>query len=138
MIKTTLIYYCDNVFILMNIWMVEKKSIKHPYLNMEDITDADYAYAGRVFKDFEIKNLVECHDLYVQIDILLLADLFEHFRNMCLKLYKLDFAEFFVSPWFSMENSFKKSYHRINVLTDVEILLMVQKAITGGICHSIY
>ena len=88
--------------------MVEKKSIKHHYLNMEDITDADYAYAGRVFKDFEIKNLVECHDLYVQIDILLLADLFEHFRNMCLKLCKLDFADFLSAPGLAWKTASKK------------------------------
>ena len=49
---------------------------------MEDITDAD---AKRVCKDFEIKKLGEYHDLYVQSDTLLLADLFENFRNICIK-----------------------------------------------------
>ena len=49
---------------------------------MEDITDADYAHAKRVCKDFEIKNLAEYHDLYVQSDTLLFADVFENFRNM--------------------------------------------------------
>ena len=48
---------------------------------MEDITDADYAHAKRVCKDFEIKNLGEYYDLYVQSDTLLLADVFEDFRN---------------------------------------------------------
>ena len=51
---------------------------------MEDITDADYAHAKRVCKDFEIKNLTEYHDLYVRSNTLLLADIFESFRNMCL------------------------------------------------------
>ena len=55
-------------------------------LNMEDITDADYAHAKIVCKDFEIKNLGEYHDLYVQSDALLLADVFGNFRNMCLKI----------------------------------------------------
>ena len=59
-------------------------------LNLEDTTDADYAHAKRVCKDFEIKNVGEYHDLYVQIDTLLLADLFENIRNMCLQLYELD------------------------------------------------
>ena len=49
---------------------------------MEDITDADYAHAKRISKNFKIKNLGEYHDLYVQSDTLLLADAFEHFRNM--------------------------------------------------------
>ena len=57
---------------------------------MEDITDADYTYAKGVCKDFEIKNLGEYHDLYVQGDTLLLADVFENFRNMCLKICKKD------------------------------------------------
>ena len=46
---------------------------------MEDITDADYVHTKRVCKDFEVKNLEECHDLYVQSDTLFLADVFEYF-----------------------------------------------------------
>ena len=53
------------------------------HLNIENITDAEYEYTKRVCKDFEIKSLGEYHDLYVQIDTLLLADVFEIFRNMC-------------------------------------------------------
>ena len=52
---------------------------------MEDITDADCMHSKRVFKDLKIKNLVYYHDLYVQSDTLLLADVFEKFRNMCLE-----------------------------------------------------
>ena len=54
-------------------------------LNMEYIVDADYVHA-RVCKDFEIKNLGECHDSYVQSDALLLENVFEIFRNMCLEI----------------------------------------------------
>ena len=54
---------------------------------MEDITDADYAHAKRVFKDFQIKTLGEYHDLYVQNDTLLLTDVFENLKNMCLDIY---------------------------------------------------
>ena len=61
---------------------------------MEDITDADYTYAKRVCKNFEIKNLAEYHDLYVQRNKLLLADVFENFRKMCLEIYELDPAKF--------------------------------------------
>ena len=53
---------------------------------MEDITAADYAHAKRECKGFEIKNLGEYHDLYVQSDTLLLVDVFENFRNMCIKI----------------------------------------------------
>ena len=78
-------------------------------LNMEDITDADYAHAKSVCKDFEIKNFEEYHNLYVQSHTLLLADVFENFQNMCLKIYKLDPAKFLSVPGFiSMASRFKK------------------------------
>ena len=64
---------------------------------MED-TDADYAQAKRFCKNFEINNLGEHHDLYVQSDTLLLADLCENFGNICLEIYKLDSSKFLSSP----------------------------------------
>ena len=67
-------------------------------LNMEDITDADYMHAKRVCKDFEIKNLAEYHDLYLKSDTSLLADAFESFRKMCLKIYYLDPVKFLSAP----------------------------------------
>ena len=64
----------------------------YSHLNMEDITDPGYAYAKRVREDFEI-NLGEYHDLDVQRDTLLLADVFENFKNMFLKIYELDLTK---------------------------------------------
>ena len=55
-------------------------------LNLEDITDKDYAHAQKVFKELKLKNLGDYHDLYVQSDTLLLADAFENFRNKCIKI----------------------------------------------------
>ena len=69
-------------------------------LNLEYITDADYMHGKRVCKDFGIKNLGEYHDLYLKSDTLLLADVFENFGKMCLKIYQLDPAkkEFYSEP----------------------------------------
>ena len=61
---------------------------------MEDITDADYTQTKRVCKDFEMKDLGEYHDLYVQSNTLLLADAFENFRNISIEIYGLDLAKF--------------------------------------------
>ena len=61
---------------------------------MEDVTDTDYTHAKRVCKDFEINHLEEYHDLYIQRNILLLADISENFRNICLQIYELDPAKF--------------------------------------------
>ena len=65
---------------------------------MEDITDADYMHAKKVCKDFEIKNLGEYHDLYLKNDTLLLTDVFDNFRKMCLENYELDPANLFSAP----------------------------------------
>ena len=70
----------------------------YSHLNMGDITDKDYVHAKRVCKDFEIKELGEYHDLYVQIDALLLADVFENFINICIKIYELHPVKFISAP----------------------------------------
>ena len=67
-------------------------------LYLEDITDEDYAHAQKVFKVFKLKNLGDYHDLYLQSDTLLLVDVFENFRNKCIKLYELDPADFLSAP----------------------------------------
>ena len=59
-------------------------------LNLENISDEDCVHAQKLWDVFKIKNLGEYHDLYVQSDTLLLSDVFENFRNMCLKIYELD------------------------------------------------
>ena len=63
-------------------------------LNMEDISDIDYGHANNVFKGFKLENLGGYHDLYVQSDTLLLADVFNNFRDMCIKEYELDPGHF--------------------------------------------
>ena len=104
---------------------------------MEDITDADYKHAKRVCKDFEIKNLLEYYDLYVQSNILLLADVFENFRNVCLKIYELDTAKFLSVPQLAWQAALKKTKVKLDLLTNINILLMEEKSIKGGICHSV-
>ena len=67
--------------------LLPEKENFYSQLNMEDLTDADYTHAKTVCKDFEIKNLRKYHDLYVQSVVLLWADVFENFKNTCLKIY---------------------------------------------------
>ena len=67
-------------------------------LNIENIDDIDHRHGNNVFKRFKLKNLGEYHDLYVQSNTLLLADVFENFRNTCIKVYELDPAHFLSLP----------------------------------------
>ena len=55
-------------------------------LFLEDITDKDYIHAQKVFKELKLKNIGDYHDLQVQCDTLLLADVFENFRNKCIEI----------------------------------------------------
>ena len=100
---------------------------------MEDITNPDYAHVKRVCKDFELENLAEYHDLYFQSNTLLLADLFENFQNMC-----LDPAKFFPTPGLEWQAALKKTKVKLDLLTDIDMLLMVEKGIRREICHSVY
>ena len=131
MITIGLFYCCENIAVYpyeyMDDWeklngtSLSEKEDLFSHLNMEDITNADYPDAKRICKDFEIKNLGEYHDLYIQGNTLLLADVFENFKNICLKIYELDPAKFLS-----------------DLVTDIDMLLMAGKVIRGGICHSIY
>ena len=105
---------------------------------MEDITDGNNTHAKRVCKDFEIKLSGEHQDFHVQSDTPLLADVFENFRNICLKIYELDPAKFLSAPGLAWQATLKKTKVKLDLLTNIEILLMVEKYIRGRICHSIY
>ena len=107
-------------------------------LNLKDILDVDYRYAKRVIKYFSNKNIGNYHDLYVQSDILLLADAFENFRNKCLKIYELDPAYFLSAPGLAWQACLKKTEIKLELLTDIDMLLMIEKGIRGGICHAIH
>ena len=109
-----------------------EKEDSYSNLNIEDITDADYAHAKRVCIDFEIKYSGEYHDLYVQSDTLLLADVFENFQNMCIEIYELNPAKYLSAPVLAWQAALKKIKIKLELLTDIDILLMVEKGIRGG------
>ena len=107
-------------------------------LNLEDITDKDYEHAQKVWKVFGIKNLGGYHDLYVQSDTLLLADVFENFRNKCIEIYELDPAHFLSAPGLAWQACLKKTKVELELLTDIDMLLMIENVIRGGIFQAIH
>ena len=105
---------------------------------MEDISKTDYVHANNVFKKFNINNLGEYHDLYVRSDTLLLADIFENLRqSSCLRNYELDPAHFVSLPGLAWQACLKKTNVELELLTDYDMLLMIEEGIRGGICHAI-
>ena len=90
-------------------------------LNEENITDKDYAHTQEVWEVFEIKNCGEYHDLYVQCDKLLLAAVFENFRDKCIKIYELDPAHFLSAPGLAWQSCLKKTGVNLELLTDIDI-----------------
>ena len=85
-------------------------------LNMEDITNVDHRHAKRIFKSLNNKNLGDYHDLYVQSDILLLADVFENFRTKFIEINELDPAHFFICTRISMTSLFKENRGEIRIV----------------------
>ena len=94
------------------------KEAYYSSLNMEDITDVDHRHAKGVFKNLNDKNLGDYHDLYIQSDTLLLADVFENFRNKCIEIYELDPAHFLCAPGLEV---------KLELSTNNDMLLMVEK-----------
>ena len=96
---------------------------------MEEISGIDYRHAEKVFNKFNFKNLGEYHDLYVQSDTLLLPDVVENFRNMCIKVYGLDPVYFLSGPGLAWQACLKKTGVKLELVTDVDMLLMIEKGI---------
>ena len=83
-----------------------------------------------------IKSRGEYHDLYVQSDTLLLPNVFENFRNMCLEIYEPDPIYFVSAPGLAWQACLKKTEVKLELITDYDMLLMIEKGIRGGICQA--
>ena len=101
-------------------------------LTIENITNSDYRHAQRVFKTFTNKNLGDYHDLYVQSDVLLLAKVFENFRNQCLKTHDLDPANFLTLPSLAWQACLKVTNVQLDLITNSEMLLLIEIGVRGG------
>ena len=117
--------------------LLDKKAF-YSELYSEAITDEDYTHYKKVFKKLGLKNLGDYHDLYVQRDALLLADVFENFRNKCIEIYELGPAHFLLAPGLAWEGYLKKTGVKLELLIDIGMLLMVENGITGGIYQVIH
>ena len=102
-------------------------------LNDEHINDEDYEHAKKVLDAFEMKTLEDYHELYNKTDVLLLADVFENFRGICISNYGLNPAHYYTSPGLAWDACLKMTEVKLELLTDVDMVLMVEKGIRGGV-----
>jgi hypothetical protein len=99
----------------------------------EGISRIDYAHALNVWKVFGCETMGDYHDLYLRTDVDLLADVFEHFRSICMDTYELDPANYYTSPGLSWDALLKKTNANLELLTDYDMHLMIEKGLRGGI-----
>ena len=102
-------------------------------LSGRGITEKDYKHAWNVWNTFNMKTFKDYHELYNETDVLLLADVFENFRNLCLKNYGLDPAHYFTAPGLAWDACLKITDIDLELLSDLNMLLMFEKGIRGGI-----
>lgn len=102
-------------------------------LTDESISQEDYEHAQNVWQTFGCQNLGDYHDLYLRTDVLLLADVFENFRTTCLNQYELDPAHYYTSPGLSWDALLKKTGVQLELLTDYDMHLFIEKGLRGGI-----
>ena len=102
-------------------------------LTGEDISNEDYQHAQKVWEAFEIKSMKGYLELYNESDVLLLADVFENFRDICMENYKLDPVHYFTAPSLAWDACLKMTNVKLELLTDIDMLLMVEKGIRGGV-----
>lgn len=103
-----------------------------------NISDEDYQHARKVWSTFNCKTLGDYSDHYLQLDTLLLADCFEHFRNITLKTHKLDPCHYYTLPGLSWDAMLRFTGVRLELLQEYDKILFIENGVRGGICNVIY
>ncbi|KYN13228.1 hypothetical protein ALC57_14592 [Trachymyrmex cornetzi] len=102
-------------------------------LTGDTVSESDYAHAVNVWQRFSIRTLGEYSDVYLKTDVLLLADIFENFRNSCVASYGLDPAHYYTLPGFTWDAMLKHTRIRFELLTDIDMVMFIERGIRGGL-----
>ena len=126
--------YMDN-FEKFNNTQLPNKDEFYSILNHEFISDEQYEHAQNVWDTFNLKTMGDYHDLYLKSDILLLADVFENFRETCLQYYKLDPCHYFTSPGLSWDAMLKMTDIKLKLIVDIDMFQLIEKGLRGGVSY---
>ena len=124
--------WCDSLDKLNETILLDKYAFQSK-LTDSHTTDEDYEHAQKVWKVFDMKTFREYHDIYLQTDLLLLADVFESFREVCMKYYGLDPAWYFTAPGLAWDAMLKITKVNLEPIIDPDMMLLVEKGIRGGV-----
>ena len=109
------------------------REVFYSKLSGKGITEKNYKHACNVWNTFKMKTFKDYHKLYNETDVLLLADVFENFRNLCLKIYGLDPVYYYTAPGLAWDACLNMTNINLELLSDPNMLLMFEKGIRGGI-----
>ena len=101
-------------------------------LNDSDISPEDFKHAQKVWYRFKMKRFCEYHDLYLLTDVVLLADVFEKFRDVCLNNYELDPYWYYSALGLAWDACLKKTEVQLELLSDPDMLLIIEQGIRRG------
>ncbi|RLU19984.1 hypothetical protein DMN91_008543 [Ooceraea biroi] len=102
-------------------------------LTGDTISESDYAHAENIWQRFAIQTLGEYSDLYLKTDVLLLADIFENFRDSCITSYGLDATYYYTLPGFTWDAMLKHTRINFELLTDIDMVMFIERGIRGGL-----
>ncbi|XP_065196577.1 uncharacterized protein LOC135828072 [Sycon ciliatum] len=105
----------------------------HSSLSNSSVSEADYAHGQRVWQTFDCHNLGDYHDLYLQTDVNLLADIFENFRRTAMRIYGLDPAHYLTLPGFAWDALLKMTRVSLTLLSDNDMHLFLERGLRGGV-----
>lgn len=124
--------YTNNWSKLEETKLPDKKYFRNSMTD-EDITDDEYTFAQTVWNQFNCKTLGDYSDLYLKTDVLLLADVFENFRNICMINYEVDPAHYLTVPSLTFDAMLKYTKIELELISDYDMYMMIEKGIRGGI-----
>ncbi|XP_070155804.1 uncharacterized protein [Polyergus mexicanus] len=124
--------YVDDVDKLLETRLPPREAF-HSSLIGDAISESDYARAIRVWERFRVETLGDYSDLYLKTDVLLLADVFENFRDACMRSYNLDPAYYYTLPGYTWDAMLKHTGIRFELLTDIDMVMFVERGIRGGL-----
>ena len=125
-----------NLFDKFNDEHLPSKEQFYSRLTEEEITNDDYNKAKQIWKHFGIKSMGEYHDLYLKTDVLLLTDVFENFRDMCLSYYGLDPVYYYTLPNFAFDAMLKLTGIEIDLVYNQEMYEMIEAGLRGGMTQT--